>query len=130
MTSLGFSRYMINKLGEVKALESKKKHIARCSHKVEYLTTRERKLTPQNDKQGYTHVILKADDGSKSLWKTHQLMAFVFFGYDRKRYNQHDVNSLVCHHIDGDKKNNKLSNLTMITRREASKLAWSKNEQH
>jgi hypothetical protein len=62
---------------------------------------------------GYLHVRLLPDYGDKPvLWKIHQLVGLVYLGYDRD--NRGDT---VIDHIDGNKKNNKVSNLQIMDKR-------------
>lgn len=45
-------------------------------------------------------------------------------GYDRGKYRRKDPSSLVVNHIDGDKTNNSLDNLEIITQRENVQKYW------
>lgn len=47
-----------------------------------------------------------------------------FSGYDRGKYRRRDSGSLVVNHIDGDKTNNSLDNLEIITQRENVQKYW------
>lgn len=47
-----------------------------------------------------------------------------FSGYDRSKYRRKDSGSLVVNHIDGDKTNNSLDNLEIITQRENVQKYW------
>ena len=100
------------------SLPSKRKHVARITHQVRWLTTKEKLLKPQMDDKGYLHVRLYGDDGHVHLWKVHQLVATAFLGYDRTKYDRHNVLSTVVDHIDFDRANNNISNLRLITQLE------------
>ncbi len=81
------------------------------------MTRKEKVLKGNVDKLGYIHFRL-TKDGKATLYKAHVLMAENFLGYDRSKYDRRNIMSLVVHHIDRNKKNNKLSNLTIITQLE------------
>ena len=66
-------------------------------------------LLPQKDKDGYLCVGLN-EEGLRKTRKIHQLVLEVFVGYRIKRQE--------CRHLDGNKTNNKLSNLRWGTPKE------------
>ena len=88
--------YLINKMGEVKSM--------RRSHEMI--------LRQKATNSGYLYVGLYKDN--KQVIRTiHSLVAETFLGHDRK-----NTQKLVCDHIDGDKQNNHVTNLQVITQRE------------
>lgn len=72
-------------------------------------TTQGRKLTPQRNNSGYHRVSMTRNGKSKYLY-VHHLVALAFIG---PRPERHDVN-----HINGDKLDNRASNLEYMTRTE------------
>jgi len=78
-------------------------------------------LKPSFDKQGYVRVGIYIGNGKAKTIKVHRLMCLTFIG---------ESNGLDVNHIDGDKKNNNITNLEYCTRSEniihAFKLGLSK----
>ena len=72
-------------------------------------------LTSKNEK-GYIKVVLTKNGKSKTF-AVHRLVARTFLDYD--------YNSLQVNHIDGNKENNKLSNLELLTHKENIRHAYS-----
>ncbi len=72
------------------------------------------------------HVRLGITGGKSELFKVHQLVATAFLNYDRSKYDRHDIRSLVVDHIDGDKTNNKLDNLEVVTQAENIHRYWKR----
>lgn len=68
-----------------------------------------RLLIPQTNPCGYYHVGLTID-GEHSLYRIHQLVLWMFVGEAPEGHE--------CAHLDGNPKNNLLSNLKWVTRKE------------
>ena len=83
--------YMVSDLGNVYSIRNK------------------RNLLPKNGTNEYIHVALC--HGKKKYVNIHRLVAREFLGLK-------DGDKLDVNHIDGDHKNNKLSNLELVSRRE------------
>ncbi|MCA1184625.1 NUMOD4 domain-containing protein [Bacillus licheniformis] len=77
-----------------------------------YLTGKQ--LKPR-DKRGYLQVVLWLNNRRKDV-NVHRLVALAFLEKDAKRN--------YVNHMDGDKKNNKISNLEWVTPRENKIHAW------
>ena len=91
----GHSNYLINNYGEIKSLK------------------RGKLLTPRKTDRGYFTVILYYDDWKKyKSYRIHRLVLSVFHNVE---YSSHN---LECNHLDEDKSNNILSNLSWVTRKE------------
>lgn len=65
-------------------------------------------LNPQSDKDGYQKVQLMSIDGKRHRYSIHRLVLENFCPID-------NMSELQINHIDGDKKNNSLSNLEWCT---------------
>lgn len=89
--------YSISKKGNVKS-------IPRKGRKKEML------LKQSVDKNGYKYVMLFKNSKAK-LFRIHQLLAITFLNHTP---NGHHI---VVDHIDGNKKNNELTNLQLVTER-------------
>jgi hypothetical protein len=86
-----------------------------------------RKLSPRLDGHGYHHVILYKD-GKMKTHKVHRLVAQAFLD----DYSE----DLDVDHIDGDKQNNQIWNLRMVTHQQnhfnrttAKGYYWNKNKE-
>jgi uncharacterized membrane protein len=88
--------YEISDLGNVKSLPKKYSHNGII-------------LNPSTDKNGYFRVDLWKNKVNKTI-KVHRLVMLAFIGYSE----------LAIDHIDGDKRNNKLSNLRYCSNRQNS----------
>lgn len=97
--------YQVSNLGEVKSLN--------------YNHQKKSKLLKQKEqKTGYKNVTL-CKKGRKKIFLVHRLVAKCFLdNYDDK---------LQVNHIDGNKKNNKLSNIEMVTASENQKHSYKNN---
>lgn len=84
-------KYQVSNLGRVKSL----------------LSSTEKILKTRKDKSGYLRINL----GYKTL-RIHQLVAMAFLGHEPCGMK------LVVDHIDGDRTNNKMENLQLITQKE------------
>ena len=81
-------------------------------------------LTPSTNIHGYKVVSLHSN-GIKKQWKVHQLVALCFLDY---KFENH---SLVIDHINGDKIDNRLENIQLISQREnRSKLSKKTTSDH
>ena len=90
----GFSSYRINRLGQVWSDKSNKALKAVDTH------------------YGYLAVSLTNDEGKQKVIRVHQLLAMVFLGHKRDGHN------IVVDHINGNKLDNRLENLKLVTNRE------------
>lgn len=88
----GYSDYLIDELGKVK---NKKLN--------SYLQGSYSQST------GYFNVRLKGDDGKTKTWGLHRLLGYVFIPCEQP------IEDMVINHIDGNKQNNRLSNLEWVT---------------
>ena len=103
----GYTNYKVSNLGSVKRLNYRKKgseKILRCSPNT----------------KGYRKVDFTENGVTKTM-KVHQLVAMAFLGHEPKGYTN------VVDHIDGDKLNNNVSNLRIVTHRENVSLARNKS---
>lgn len=95
---INFSKYLIHPDGQI------------------FAETVGRMLIPQTTKDGYLVVRLMADNGERCTKKVHRLVAEAFI---QNVYLKETVN-----HVDGNKKNNIVSNLEWATRSEQTQHAW------
>jgi len=86
--------YQVSDLGNIKSLKRSGKVLS--------------KIVANN---GYLRVHL-SKDATKKVWGIHQLVAMAFLGH---KPNGHKI---IVDHIDGDRTNNNLYNLQVITQRE------------
>ena len=100
-TITGFEDYSITQEGEV----------------FSYKWGRKRKLKTRLNHSGYRYVNLTPRGGRYKSRLVHRLVAQEFL----RDYSD----SLQVNHIDGDKLNNRASNLEMVTNEENSKHAWA-----
>lgn len=92
----GYPNYQISNKGRVYSVKRKKF--------LKFLPARSRKTDTQN----YNTVILFNENGSKQLY-VHRLVAQAFLGMDISNPKLH------VHHIDGNKSNNNLENITFMS---------------
>jgi hypothetical protein len=78
-----------------------------------------KKLLKTHIKNGYKNICMVEDDDNKKYIAINRLVLIVFKGIDK--------NKKICNHIDGDKINNKLSNLEWTTQKENIKHANENN---
>ncbi len=98
---VGFENYQVSNLGRVKNLNYDK----------------ERFLTPNKGTRGYMRVNLSKKGKVKTV-SVHILSALCFLDSDYLNKKLH------CNHIDGNKSNNKLNNLEVVTKSENEKHAF------
>lgn len=77
-----------------------------------------KQLKPRIDKYGYETVVL-TKDGTRKNYTIHKLVALT--------YIPNPENKPTINHIDGNKRNNKVSNLEWATYKEQKIHAWSNN---
>ena len=99
--------YQVSNFGRVKSL---KKYGGKNS-----------RILKSADSKGFRQVVLWLNRKSPSR-KVHQLVAVAFLGH------QVDGHNRVINHIDGDKANNHVSNLEIVTHRENVSTCFRKNE--
>lgn len=106
-------RYMASSLGE----------IMRCPFKHPnkltggYSVFPSKILKPEIKKNGYLHLQLTGTDGKNRTWTVHRLIGKTFLGAT-------DGDGMVINHKDGNKTNNVLTNLELITASENKKHAF------
>ncbi|MDR1340658.1 MAG: HNH endonuclease [Prevotellaceae bacterium] len=104
----GYSRYTAFPDGNIGVSSV----IARCGLKNNPTCLKKSKiLAPQISVCGYAMVGLTADDGSRKTHLVHKIIAKAFLNFDSTGDMQID-------HIDGNKLNNSISNLQVLSRRQ------------
>ena len=74
-----------------------------------------KQLRPSVDKYGYERVVL-TKDGIRKTYSVHKLVALAFI--------PNPENKTTINHIDGNKRNNNVSNLEWATEKENQKHKW------
>jgi len=97
--------YEINRIGQIKSLSRKRWVKINNSFGI----TKERILKANS--KPYRMVYL-SKDGIKEHLSVHYLMAITFLGFSKNNKN------IIVDHIDGDHRNNELSNLQVISQRD------------
>jgi hypothetical protein len=106
-----FDLYESNSKGEIKRINSFVKNNTNGGKREIGI----KNLKPKTKKNGYLEVSLSLPNGSKSFY-VHRLIVNTFLGEIPKGFN--------VNHIDGNKKNNCLENLEIITYSENSKHSY------
>lgn len=92
LSYIGYSQYNVNKNGEISNVATG------------------RTLKPFIDRRGYENYSLWDDNGKRKTMRCHQIVARMFIP-NPNNYPQVD-------HLDGNKRNNKVSNLEWVTNQE------------
>ena len=108
-------RYMISNFGEVMCLPRFQKNQLTGSDSF----FPSRIMRPRKNKYGYMQIVLtgKKEHGESKTWCVHRLMGKTFLGAE-------DGDGMQINHKDGDKTNNRLDNLELITPSENSLHAF------
>lgn len=109
--------YEISNFGLVKSL----RRVILCKYKFKVI--KEKILSPCSNQKGYLIVNL-SKKGISNITTIHALMAKIFLNHTAKH------NILVINHIDGNKLNNKLSNLEIVTVRENATTCFVKGNEN
>lgn len=83
-----------------------------------------KELRPHITKNGYYTVCITSNNGAHVTCRIHRLVFAIFNSYS---YDEFKNVTLTVDHIDGDKTNNRLSNLQLLTRGENTSKAWKQN---
>jgi hypothetical protein len=94
--------YEVSTYGNVRSVSRKVPH-----KRHGFVSVKSKVLKPATDTCGYFRVALSNTKNSLCTKKVHRLVAESFVDGD---------NSLEVHHVDGDKKNNHVTNLKWVTR--------------
>lgn len=97
--------YQVSNLGNVKSLERK------SWNGFSWIKQKKRILKPSDNGKGYLMLILSKNGKTKGF-TIHQLVAMAFLNHTPSRYK------VVVDHINGDTKDNKLTNLQLLSNRD------------
>ena len=106
--------YQVSNLGRIKSLSREVIKAYGATHK---LSERIKKINSDN----YGYQVVRLHNGKGKTFKVHKLVANAFLG---------TPDGLEVNHIDGDKSNNRVSNLEYCTRGENIKHAWDNGLRH
>jgi len=106
--------YMVSDKGNVKGVDRKDGAGRKIKGKI---------LKATDDGRGYDALFL-CKKGKAKNFHVHRLVVWAYLGFNGRGYEK------VVHHIDGDKKNNNLSNLDIISHRENVSLGMLKRKKH
>lgn len=84
---------------------------------ISYYKGRRRELSCPPNRKGYSHVGLRKKDGRRQSLLVHRLIAMAFISNPD---GKEQVN-----HMDGDKRNNRISNLEWATNTENMRHSWA-----
>jgi hypothetical protein len=109
-------KYSASNLGRIR---SEKRTLMRVNGRKQIIN--EKILTPILNTKGYFKVRLNIEQGFVKNLNVHSLVAEAFLNY---KFNNYD---LIVNHIDGNKLNNSLTNLELVSQKENINHAWSLN---
>ena len=114
MSINGFDEYMVSNFGRVKSLERKRKRAdGKMGHKKEKI------INPVPQSQGYLQVQLSSNGNIKRKL-IHRLVMEAFYPELMTTDTRVSVD-----HLDGDRRNNKISNLEVVTHRVNVSRFWA-----
>jgi len=107
--------YQVSNLGRVRSVDRLALN-GFCMRKVNS------RILKSANRSGYRIFSIKKNGTARTM-SVHQLVAIAFLGHTI------NGNTLVIDHIDGDKTNNRLSNLHVVTSRENNSICFKKNKE-
>jgi hypothetical protein len=103
-------KYEVSDDGQIRRSAYIKKSGINCEPKL---------LSQSCDRNGYLKIALSIDNGKPKTFNVHRLIAKAFIGIN---------DGMVVDHIDGDKKNNNISNLRVVTHSENIRAHYDKDK--